>query len=100
VPITREIGGKAMTDPNEIGACATEYLRLIGHLVFGYFWARMASIAIERIRESPSQPDPFYLSKVSTARFYFARIFPETESLIRIVRTGAGPVMEPDEDMI
>src|SRR5699024_3661016 len=46
--LTEEIGEKALQDPEEAGAAATPYLRVMGHLVFAYLWARMARIALEK----------------------------------------------------
>ncbi|WP_188348928.1 acyl-CoA dehydrogenase C-terminal domain-containing protein, partial [Staphylococcus aureus] len=46
--LTMEIGMKAMANPDEVGAAAVPYLRVVGHLVFSYFWARMAKIALEK----------------------------------------------------
>src|SRR5258705_6215240 len=43
--LTTEIGMKAFQNPDEVGAAAGDYLRVCGHLVFGYFWARMATVA-------------------------------------------------------
>ena len=40
--LTMEIGMKAMAEPDEVGAAAVPYLRVVGHLVYSYFWARMA----------------------------------------------------------
>ena len=40
--LTMEIGMKALGNPDEAGAAAVDYLRVIGHLVLSYFWARMA----------------------------------------------------------
>jgi hypothetical protein len=34
---TTEIGFKGMQNPDEVGAAAVDYLRVAGHLVFGYF---------------------------------------------------------------
>ena len=33
----------------DVGAAATDYLRVCGHLVFAYFWARMAKIALAKL---------------------------------------------------
>ncbi len=38
----------------------------------------------------------FNQSKLTTARFYFARLNPETEMLINQVKAGAAPLMELD----
>ncbi len=84
---TTEIGFKALTNHDEVGAAAVDYLRVAGHLVFGYFWARMAAVALRAIQDG--NKDPFYQAKLQTARFYFARLFPETAALMRSARSGA-----------
>ncbi len=40
--------------------------------------------------------DPFYTAKLQTARFYFAKLFPETATLMRTVRTGSKPLMDTE----
>jgi hypothetical protein len=57
-----------------VGAAAVDYLRVAGHLVFGYFWARMAQVALREI--AAGNADPFYLAKLQTARFYFRQAVP------------------------
>jgi alkylation response protein AidB-like acyl-CoA dehydrogenase len=91
--LTTEIGFKAMKNPDEVGAAAVDYLRVVGHLVFAYFWARMAKIALER----QGSGDPFYAAKLHTARFYFAKLLPETAGLIRSARAGLEPLAAMDE---
>ena len=91
---TTEIGFKGFQNPDEVGAAAVDYLRVAGHLVFGYFWARMAQVALREIAAGNS--DPFYLAKVQTARFYFAKLFPETSTLMRTARAGSKVLMDTD----
>ena len=91
---TTEIGFKALQDADEVGAAAVDYLRVAGHLVFGYFWARMAFVALQKIAEGDR--DPFYQAKLQTARFYFAKLFPETASLMITARAGADVLMETE----
>jgi len=74
---------KAFQNQDEAGAAAVDYLRVIGHLCFAYFWARMARIALARIDADGAKVDPFYIAKLSTARFYFQRLLPETAYHIR-----------------
>jgi len=92
--LTMEIGMKAMQNPDEVGAAAVPYMRTVGHLVFSYFWARMARVALDR---AGSSSDAFYAAKLATARFYFAKLLPETASTIRAARSGAKSLMEFDE---
>ncbi len=92
---TTEIGFKALQNPDEAGAAAVPYLRVAGHLVFGYFWALMAREALQKI--AAGSTDPFYTAKLQTARFYFAKLFPETATLMRTARAGAAVLMNTDE---
>ncbi len=91
---TTEIGFKGFQNPDEVGAAAVDYLRVAGHLVFGYFFARMASVALKQI--GAGSTDPFYTAKLQTARFYFAKLFPETATLMRTARAGSRALMDTD----
>jgi hypothetical protein len=93
--LTTELGMKAMGNADEVGAAAVDYLRIVGHLMFAYFWARMARVALDKAGSG----DPFYAAKLATARFYFARLLPETAGLIRSARSGVAPLMAMDEAM-
>jgi len=91
---TTELGFKGMQNPDEVGAAAVDYLRVAGHLVFGYLFARMAQVALREI--AAGNADPFYVAKLQTARFYFAKLFPETVTLMRTARAGGKVLMETD----
>ena len=91
---TTEIGFKGFQNPDEVGAAAVDYLRVVGHMVFGYFWARMAQVALREI--AAGNTDPFYVAKLQTARFYFARLFPETASLMLTARSGSKVLLDTD----
>ena len=91
---TTEIGFKGFQNPDEVGAAAVDYLRVAGHLVFGYFFARMAQVALREI--AAGNTDPFYPAKLQTARFYFAKLFPETATLMRTARAGAKVLMDTE----
>jgi acyl-CoA dehydrogenase len=91
--LTMEIGMKSFQSADEAGAAAVDYLRIIGHLVYGYFWAKMARVALTRIEADGDAVDTFYTAKLATARFYFARLLPETAGLIRSARAGAPSLM-------
>ncbi len=91
---TTEIGFKGFQNPDEVGAAAVDYLRVAGHLVFGYLFARMVQVALREI--AAGNTDPFYVAKVQTARFYFAKLFPETATLMRTARNGSKVLMDTD----
>ncbi len=92
---TTEIGFKGFQNADEVGAAAVDYLRVAGHLVFGYFWARMAQVALRQI--AAGSTDPFYKAKLQTARFYFAKLVPETATLMRTARAGSKVLMDTEE---
>ncbi len=93
--LTMEIGMKAFRNPDEVGAAAVPYLRVVGHLVYAYFFARMAKIALAKLDSG----DGFYKAKLATARFYYARLLPETAMLIRQARSGAANLLDLDAEL-
>ena len=93
--LTMEIGMKAFQNPDEVGAAAVPYLRVVGHLIYAYFFAQMAKIALAK----QDGGDNFYKSKLGTARFYFGRLLPETAMLIRQARSGSANLMALDAEL-
>ena len=93
--LTMEIGMKAFMNRDEVGAAAVPYMRVVGHLVFSWFFARMAKLALEK----QDSGDHFYQGKLAVARFYFARLLPETAMLIRQARSGSDNLMALEADL-
>ncbi len=93
--LTTEIGMKAFKNADEVGAAAVDYLRVCGHLVFAYLWARMAKVALRQ----GGVGRPVLRRQAATARFYFAKLLPETATLIRTARAGVAPMMAMDAAM-
>ena len=60
-----------------------------------YTEARMAKIALEK----QDSGDSFYKVKLATARFYFAKLLPETASQIRMARAGGATLMALEADL-
>jgi alkylation response protein AidB-like acyl-CoA dehydrogenase len=85
--------GKAGTaNPDDAGAAATEYLRMFGLVAIGYMWCRMAETA------QANSADSFNAAKLASARFYMAKMLPETGSLLSSITTGSASVMALAED--
>lgn len=93
--LTMEIGMKAFQNQDEVGAAAVPYLRVAGHMVYAYMFARMAKIALAK----QDSGDTFYKAKLATARFYFARLLPETAMLIRQARSGAKCLLDLEAEL-
>ncbi|MGH8190538.1 MAG: acyl-CoA dehydrogenase C-terminal domain-containing protein [Rhodanobacteraceae bacterium] len=87
VEATQEIGKRAVSHPDEIGAAAVDYLMYSGYIAFAYAWARSIA-AVDR----SAQPEDFKRAKLLTARFYFTRILPRTRTHLAAMQAGADSV--------
>jgi hypothetical protein len=67
-----------------------------GYVTLAYFWARMAIIAQQKVAAAEGDVS-FYEAKVMTARFYFDRLLPRTESLKITMLAGAQSLMDMPE---
>jgi hypothetical protein len=98
VQITQEVGrlqrvsalllDRASNDPTQIGAASVEYLHLFGYVAYAYMWARMMSVAEQRMAEDLD----FYSAKLATGQFFFSRLLPRTLSLEATILAGAEPL--------
>jgi hypothetical protein len=82
---------KSLTDRDEIGAAATDYLRLFGLVALAYMCGRSAKLAHGKIARDK---DGFYSAKLTTARFFMSRLLPQTQGILAALKSGAGPVMD------
>jgi alkylation response protein AidB-like acyl-CoA dehydrogenase len=92
--LTTGLGMRALSNRDEVGAAAVDYLRAMGHLVFAYLWARMAKLALE---QGPA-PGSFYAAKLATARVYYQRLLPEVESCLQSASSGAANLFALEAD--
>ena len=84
---------RGLSNPYEIGAAATDYLRQFGLVAMGYMWLLMLKVAFEK-----KDLDNYYEHKIITARFFFERILPETLSRAIAISSGSKTMMSlPDE---
>ncbi|WP_054284973.1 acyl-CoA dehydrogenase C-terminal domain-containing protein [Gulbenkiania mobilis] len=93
--LTMGLAMNAMKNRDDVGAAATDFLRLIGHVTYAWLWARMAAVAYEKLGQGE---DAFYQAKITTARFYFAKLLPEVHTLMATIKTGAKPLMALPEE--
>jgi len=89
--LTTEIGKAAAANPEEVGACAVDYLFYAGYVSLAYFWLR------ELAALKPEHGAEFGAGKFATARFYFDRILPRTLTHAASIRAGAGSLMALEE---
>ena len=87
-----------LRDPNNIGAGAVPYMHLTGLVATGLMWLRMASAAA-RLKAAGEGDAAFLDAKLVTARYYAARILPETGALRRKIEGGAEAIMALPPEM-
>ena len=95
--LTRKIGFAAMKNRDAVGAASVDYIMFSGYLLLGVAWAASANAAYKRL-EQGTKEEAFYLSKIQTADFYFAKILPRTTSLLQTMLAGPESLMTIDED--
>ncbi|MEE2983520.1 MAG: acyl-CoA dehydrogenase C-terminal domain-containing protein [Pseudomonadota bacterium] len=82
----------AMTKPDNAGAGSVPYLHLMGLVAFGHMWCWMAKAAVAGLA-SDKDDTTFYENKLTTARYFFSHMLPET-SVHRVrVEAGADNIM-------
>jgi alkylation response protein AidB-like acyl-CoA dehydrogenase len=94
---TAWLAEQGLRDPEEAGAGATDYLRLFGLVALGFMWAKMAKLAQEKLIDGGAGEPEFYEAKLATARFFFARLLPQTGTLAQTLMAGKKPLMEMAE---
>lgn len=93
--LTQDVLTAAQNNIEELGTSANDYLHVFGYTAMAFIWARMAETALEKDVSS----DEFYLSKVKTARYYFARLLPRRLSLIASIEAGCETLFDIDESL-
>ena len=58
----------ALANPDNAGAGATDYMKLLGLVTFGYMWARMVKVAQDKIAAGAATP--YLNTKLVTGRFF------------------------------
>jgi hypothetical protein len=72
--------------PNDAGAAASDYLRLMGVTMVGWMWARMAKASL-------GKDDTRHRDKLMCARFWMERMMPECPMLLERIQAGSDAVM-------
>ncbi len=75
-----------VANPNDAGAGAVDYLRLMGIVVVGWMWAKMAKLSV-------GKDDPLHKDKLMCARFWMERMIPECPMLLERIQAGSENLM-------
>ncbi len=88
--------GRPEADPVELAAAATDTLRLFALVALAREWVEMVAVAQAQLPAAGARA-PFYAAKLASARFFMARLLPQTGALAAAILSGPGPVMALDE---
>jgi alkylation response protein AidB-like acyl-CoA dehydrogenase len=89
---TGQIAAAGMKDPEEAGAAATDYLRLMGLVAMSYMLTRSAEIAAAKVA-ARDDGDGFYAAKLAGARFFTDRVLPQSAALYLAIKSGKASTM-------
>lgn len=90
---TATIAQKGLKDPMEAGAASSDYLRQFALVAMAYMWAQMAEAALSGLEKGGEFDKSFYESKLSTARFFMARMLPEADWRFKAILAGKDSLM-------
>lgn len=83
---------QGLEDPEEAGAAASAYLRLMALTVLAYLWSRMALVAKVQLAEGRGNKD-LLESKLVSADYYFNKLLPEITWLEKDITSGKHSTM-------
>ena len=84
---TMWLAANGLQNPNDAGAGATDYLRLMGITMTALMWGMMAKVCI-------GKDDPLHRGKLMCARYWMERMVPECPMLLERVQAGSASIME------
>ncbi|WP_293370341.1 acyl-CoA dehydrogenase [Nevskia sp.] len=73
------------TDRDAPDTAAHDMLQALGHLCFGYLFARAAAISLPQADDA----DPFHAAKLATAQFYVGQLMPQAFAHLEAARASA-----------
>ncbi|GIL40039.1 acyl-CoA dehydrogenase C-terminal domain-containing protein [Roseiterribacter gracilis] len=92
---TAIIAQKGMSNPDEAAAASTDYLRMFALVAMAFMWLKMVKVAVAKLPDANGRAS-FYDGKIKTARFFFQKMLPETETRFRTIMAGSKSLMDLD----
>jgi alkylation response protein AidB-like acyl-CoA dehydrogenase len=80
-----------LQNPDNAGAASTDYMHLFGLTGLAYMWALMVKAANAKI--AAGSTDPFFTTKIVTAKFFIERILPDAGAHLAKLKTGSATLM-------
>jgi hypothetical protein len=89
---TMWLAQNGLANPNNAGAGAADYLRMMGIVSVGWMWGRMAKVAQAQLAAGTGNKD-FYEQKLIAARYWMERMIPECPMLLERIQSGSDTIM-------
>jgi alkylation response protein AidB-like acyl-CoA dehydrogenase len=89
---TMWLAQNGLANPDNAGAGAVDYLRMMGIVVTGWMWARMAKLAQEKLGSGAGNA-AFYEAKLVCSRYWMERLIPECPMLFERIQAGSDTIM-------
>jgi len=86
---TMWLAANGLKNPNDAGAGASDYLRLMAITMLALMWGKMAKVSL-------GKDDRFHKDKLMCARYWMERMVPECPMLLERIQAGSAVVMELD----
>ena len=80
------LAANGLKNPNDAGAGATDYLRLMGITMLALMWGKMAKVSL-------GKDDPPHKDKLMCARYWMERMVPECPMLLERIQAGSEAIM-------
>jgi hypothetical protein len=80
------LAANGMKNPNDAGAGATDYLRLMGITMLALMWGKMAKVSL-------GKDDKLHKDKLMCARYWMERMVPECPMLLERIQAGSEAIM-------
>jgi hypothetical protein len=84
---TMWLAQNGLKNPNDAGAGASDYLRLMGIVMLAWMWARIAKLSV-------GKDTRFHKEKLISARYWMERMVPECALLLERIQVGSANLME------
>jgi len=81
------LASNASKNPNDAGAAASDYLRLMGVTMLALMWGKMAKVSL-------GKGDQLHNDKLMCARYWMQRVAPEAPMLLERIQSGSVVLME------
>jgi len=84
---TMWLAQNGLKNPNDAGAGASDYLRLMGIVMLAWMWARIAKLCV-------GKDTRFHKEKLISARYWMERMVPECALLLERIQAGSANLMD------